>query len=391
MRRHHRVIVSVLVVAASVALVGGLVLLGSVSGGPLRTGLDAVGGAVSKLESGVAHRLRGPGRAEGLAWLAPIRDHADSLRRPGSLLLGAFVAGTPGGLDGVLELETALGSTLSVVQVYAAWGDRPDQQFPRRMVEAIRDVGSIPLITWEPWLVDFENRLHPSLPLRDDRDRGGLAAIAAGRYDFYIDAWAAEAVRHRSPLLVRLAHEMNDPYRYPWGPHNNSAGDFVAAWRHVVGRFRAAGASNVVWVWSPHVAYEGYEAFYPGDEVVDWVATGVLNYGTVAQWSQWWSFDDIFGRHYQRLAGFGKPVMVAEFGSLAVGGDRAAWYRMALDSLPTRFPAVRAVMFFEVPEDRTITYQALDWSVVRDSVSLAAIRGALAGWSNPGLRSPVRR
>lgn len=380
MRTRYRVVVVAAIVAASVAIVGLLVLLGRAAEGPVRTGLDAVGEAVSRAESRLAHRLRGPGRAEQLSALAVLRTNADSLRQPDRILLGAYTETIPASLDGVLRLEDSLQSPLAIVQVYTAWGDRPDQQFPRRVAEAIHDLGSIPLITWEPWLVDFENRLHPHLPLRDDRDRGGLAAIAAGQYDFYLDAWAREAARFGRPLLVRLAHEMNDPYRYPWGPHNNGAGDFVAAWRHIVGRFRAAGAHNVVWVWSPHVAYEGYEWFYPGSDVVDWVATGVLNYGTVAHWSRWWSFDEIFGRHYPRLAEFGKPVMIAEFGTLAVGGDRAAWYRAALDSLPQRFPGVRALLFFDVREDRTVTYQALDWSFVGEAGSLDAIRAAVRGW-----------
>lgn len=376
--------VSLLMVAASVVLVGSLVLAGRASGGPIRAALDAVGGVVSRTEARLARRLRGPGRAESLQWLAPMRTSADSLRQPGEVLLGAYTDGIPSSLDGVLLLEDSLGAPLAVIQAYTAWGDRPDQQFPRRIVEAIRDLGSIPLVTWEPWLVDFENRLHPHLPLRDDRDRGGLAAIAAGQYDFYLDAWAREAVRFGSPLLVRLAHEMNDPYRYPWGPHNNQPADFVAAWRHVVERFRAAGAQNVVWVWAPHVAYEGYEWFYPGDDVVDWVATGALNYGTVAHWSQWWSFDEIFGRHYERLAGYGKPIMIAEFGTLAVGGDRSAWYRAALADLPAQYPQVRALLFFDVKADATITYQALDWTFTEDRASLAAIREAVGGWREGG-------
>jgi beta-mannanase len=83
-------------------------------------------------------------------------------------------------------------------------------------------------------------------------------------------------------VFVRFAHEMNDPYRYPWGPQHNTKEEFIAAWRHVVERFRAAGAGNVIWVWSPHVAYEYWDLYYPGDEFVDWAATGVLNFGPIA-------------------------------------------------------------------------------------------------------------
>src|SRR5262249_21486968 len=116
-------------------------------------------------------------------------------------------------------------------------------------------MGSVPVITWEPWLSDFESTRHPSLPLRDARDLHGMAAIARSDYDFCIDVWAQDAARFGKPVFVRFAHEMNDPYRYPWGPQNNSKEDHIAAWRHVRARFDQAGASNVIWIWSPHVAY----------------------------------------------------------------------------------------------------------------------------------------
>jgi beta-mannanase len=173
---------------------------------------------------------------------------------------------------------------------------------------------------------------------------------------------------------------MNDPYRYPWGPQNNETADFLDAWRHVVDRFRAAGADNVVWIWSPHLAYANNEDFYPGDAYVDWVATGVLNYGTVANWSQWWTFDQIFGQRYARFARLGKPIMIAELGSLEVGGNRAKWFADALNRLPQRYPAVKGLLFFHVAADQTVTYQALDWSFLADSATVAATRAALAGW-----------
>jgi hypothetical protein len=74
--------------------------------------------------------------------------------------------------------------------------------------------------------------------------------------------------------------------------------------------------------------------------------------------------------------------MIAEFGSLAVGGDRAEWYRQALDSLPQRYPAVRAVVFFQVRGDQTVTYQKVDWTFADDTAVVAAVRRSL-GWA-PG-------
>jgi len=72
---------------------------------------------------------------------------------------------------------------------------------------------------------------------------------------------------------------------------------------------------------------------------------------------------------------------------LAVGGDRAAWYREALASMPLEYPAVKALLFFEVGNDRTVTYQGLDWTVRRDSAIVRSIRSAVKPWA-PGVDRP---
>ncbi|HUF26775.1 MAG TPA: glycosyl hydrolase [Gemmatimonadaceae bacterium] len=383
MRRRRRLAVVGIALAVSFGVGTLLMAFSRATEGPIAATLGRIGTLVGVLEKRLADRVRAPGRTAALAWLTPYRTDAAWLRDPDVVLLGAYDTGLPHSLEGVLQLESELGTTFPLMHFYAAWGDKPDQRFPLRELAAIRQLGSIPVLTWEPWLTDFENTLHPHLPLRSDRDRGGLAAIAAGAYDFYIDAWAAEAARFGTPILVRLAHEMNDSYRYPWGPHNNRPEEFIAAWERVVTRFRQRGATNVLWVWSPHLAYEYVEYYYPGDSLVDWVATGALNYGTVAQWADWYDFEAIFGEKYPQLARYGKPIMIAEFGSLAVGGDRGAWYRDALTDLPRRHTLVKGLMFFNVSTDQTVTLQTLDWSVTGDSLMTRTIREAIAPWAPP--------
>jgi hypothetical protein len=379
-KRRNRIL---LVVAATLACVGtvvGLTHVSSGASGPLASVFNRIGAMVAGVEHGASAKLHGGGRADRLRWLAPYRDDAAKLRAPDRILLGAYDSGIPATLEGVAQLEQLLDTSLPLIQIYTAFGDKPEEQFPEQLAQAIWNAGSIPLVTWEPWLADFESNLHPDIPLRERRDEHGLAAMSAGAYDFYIDAWAAQAKRFGHPMFVRFGHEMNDPYRYPWGPQHNTKEEYIAAWRHIVDRFRAAGATNVLWVWSPHVAYKYFELYYPGDAYVDWVATGALNFGPIAQWSQWWTFAEIFGQKYPILARFRKPVMVAEFGSLAVGGDRAKWYRDALASLPKRYPGVRALLFFNASGDQTVTYQKVDWTLQNDSATARAVRESVAGW-----------
>jgi hypothetical protein len=96
------------------------------------------------------------------------------------MLLGAYDGGIPATLEGIESLEQSLGTTLPLIQIYTAWGDKPDQQFPQILARAITDMGSIPLITWEPWLSDFESGRHPEIALRDVRERHGMGSVARG-------------------------------------------------------------------------------------------------------------------------------------------------------------------------------------------------------------------
>jgi beta-mannanase len=246
--------------------------------------------------------------------------------------------------------------------------------------KAIYDLGSTPMITWEPWLNDF-NREDDGLPEVTDPNKHGLADIANGKYDFYIKKWALQAKAFGHNILIRYGHEMNDPYRYPWGPQNNKPEEYIAAWRHVVNVFRNVGANNVIWVWSPQPAYLQYQEYYPGSDYVDWVGVGALNYGTVAPWSKWWSFKEIFGDYYTKLDVFKKPLMITEMGSLDVGGNKTEWFRKAFTDLSGKYPDLKAILFFNDNNDNTTLNKSLNWSITNDTLTCRAIQQAIeAKW-----------
>ena len=191
----------------------------------------------------------------------------------------------------IVNLEDSLRTTFPLIHIYTAWGSKPEEQFPKTQVKAILELGSLPVITWEPWLTDFDSNKYPELRKIEERDKGGLADVAKGVYDFYIKQWADDAKEINQPVFLRMGHEMNDIlYRYPCGPQNNTPKDFVAAWKHVHKIFEQEGANNVLWIWSPDPAYDYFDAYYPGKEYVDYVGAGILNFGTIAVWSKWWSF-----------------------------------------------------------------------------------------------------
>lgn len=378
--KSFRILTTLAALSAGAALVIILSFMGKASRGPLENFFSYTGETVTKVETHIATAVREVKRSDKLKWFKPYFTNPGLLKNPPVILLGAYDNNTKENFESVIALEDSLHTTFPLIHIYTAWGSKPDEQFPIRQVESIIELGSIPVITWEPWLTAFDPDKYPQLKKIETRDKNGLADVANGVYDFYIKQWADDAKNINSPIFVRVGHEMNDPYRYPWGPQNNSAKDFIAAWRHIHNVFRREGADNVLWIWSPHPAYGFFRDFYPGDSYVDYVGSGTLNYGTVASWSKWWSFKDIFGKFYKQLSSFNKPIMLTEFGSLSIGGNRDEWFAEALDSLPQQYPAVKSVVFFHFSDDKTTTQQTLDWYFKDDSASTKAIIKAVRGW-----------
>ncbi|HET9866447.1 MAG TPA: hypothetical protein VFQ06_04075, partial [Nitrospira sp.] len=182
--------------------------------------IEYVSQGLSDAEGDALASVRRGSRREYLDPMRPILSSVDALRNPSRTLFGAYDGGFPLTTQGFTQLEDKLRYRFPIISFYTAWGDKPDQQFPTRMVETIDRLGSVPMITWEPWVTDFDTRLRPNLPA--EREYASLAAIGKGDYDFYIVPWARAAAAFKKPIFLRFAHEMNDPYRYPWGPQNGN-------------------------------------------------------------------------------------------------------------------------------------------------------------------------
>jgi hypothetical protein len=344
----------------------------------VRASVVSFGQSLSDREAGARGRAGVHVRRDDVARAYPALG-LSALRNPHRMLWGAYDGAMPDSFAGIAALENRTGEPFAIISFYQAWGDRPDEaEFPLRAVSTIDRLGSVPMITWEPWVKDFDSALRPNLPGVKEREYASLAAIARGDYDFYVTRWAAAAAQYRKPLFLRFAHEMNDPYRYPWGPQNgNRPDDFIAAWKHVHLIFQKMNATNVLWVWSPHISMPWFEYYYPGDEWVDWIGTGVLNYGDVAPWSRWWTFHQIVEKPYPALLKLRKPIMITEFGSVTSGGDAAQWYEQAFHDIPEKYGAVRSIIFFNQTQDMTLSATPLNWSPLQDARAARAVAGAM--------------
>ena len=263
------------------------------------------------------------------------------------IALGAYVDQAPWNVAALDEFSLNLGGTPAIVMWYQDWADPVGKPFNTALVDAVRARGAMPMITWEPW--DYRSG--------SDQPAFSLRSIADGAHDAHIRSWAGAVAKWGHPLYLRFAHEMNARH-YPWsvGVNGNTSADYVAAWRHVRAVFAAEGASNVRWVWAPHIAYAGTTPFreiYPGDADVDWVGLDGYNGGTALPWGGWLSFATLFGPSYAELTALSsRPVLITEVASAEAGGSKAAWIEEAfLHAIPDQFPRVRGVIWFHANKE----------------------------------------
>jgi hypothetical protein len=195
--------------------------------------------------------------------------------------------------------------------------------------------------------VPFKPRAKRPFRLRD---------ILEGDIDADLRTWAQGARDFGSPVIAEFGTECNGRW-FPWngrwngGPHTRSFGDslkadgaerFVAVFRKIVTIAREEGALNVTWVFhvnwddNPALEWNRLEDYYPGDDVVDWMA--ISGYGPQTPLDDHLDlFRDEIDSAYARVQSVAptKPVIVAELGVTA-GNPQIApedWAGPALDDL----------------------------------------------------------
>ncbi len=279
------------------------------------------------------------------------------------MALGAYISGAPWHPAKIDEFSTTAGTPPSVVMWYQDWAHRGIKEFDRNKMDAVVSRGAMPMVTWEPW--DYTKGV--------DQPQYALKTIVSGKHDRYIRQWARDAKTWGKPFYLRFAHEMNGDWT-SWSPgvNGNKGGEYAAAWKRVHGIFRKEGATNVRWVWSPNVEYNGSTPFasvYPGDAYVHWVGIDGYNWGTSCPDNAWQEFDEVFGPSYNKLAAMtNKPMMIAETASTELGGQKGPWIEEGLlNAVPSTFPRVEAVIWFH--EDKET-----DWRVNSSQASLDAYK-----------------
>jgi hypothetical protein len=283
--------------------------------------------------------------------------------------IGDQITGTqaPWDMNAVADFEAMGGKGLSLVNFFAPFANCSTSpcsfyRFPTSAIEAIRAHGAIPVFSWSS----------QSIPSTKEEPNFQLSDVIAGTYDSYIRRFAEEARDWGHPFFLRFNWEMNGNW-FPWseGVNGNQAGEYVAAWRHVHDIFTSVGATNATWVWCPNIDPAGklqdLASLYPGDEYVDW--TGLDGYNWGPKKGGWTSFGSLYRSTYATITegvAPGKPLLIGEMGSTENGGSKASWISEALAEIPTEYPQVRGVLWFDKFDD------GMDWPIETSSSATEA-------------------
>ena len=252
-------------------------------------------------------------------------------------------------LGAIERTERLLGRPLAIDHQFYKW----DEPLITSVQTADAAAGRYPFVSWKPQRTNGQVVRWPS--------------IASGTEDDYIRTVARRIRDFGHPMFMVFHHEpYNESINSAWG----TPAEFAAAYRRVVTLFRQEGAANVAWVLvltSWDYTQNRADAFYPGPEVIDWIAADPYNY--FVRDGRWNSLATVAEDFYEWGSRTGKPLMLAEWGSTEdpnTPGRKAAWVDEAAATLAA-WPNIRAAVYF----NNVHTY---DWRIDTSTSSLEAFR-----------------
>lgn len=180
-------------------------------------------------------------------------------------------------------------------------------------------------------------------------------------------AFAAWSAGGEKKAFIAPLQEMNGG----WTSYGIDPDGFRRAYLRLREALERAGVADgaVSWVFAPNgwsdiaQGHPPFEAYYPGDGLVEVVALSAYNYGTcVWQWPRWETFDQLFLPYLSRMRAMApsKPIFIAQTATVDQGGEKNVW----LDDSYTRlaaYPAVRAVMYFHKRKAAGLPCDPVEW------------------------------
>lgn len=177
--------------------------------------------------------------------------------------------------------------------------------------------------------------------------------ILNGKYDDYLQQYAKNIKEFGHPVLFRLNNEMNGDWCVYSSYYFSKDTDlYKKVWKYIYNVFADEELDNVLWVWNPnHVSMPGFAwnhsvMYYPGDEYVDIIGLTAYNTGTYYKGEKWSNFFTLYQPLYNEYAALSeKPLMITEFGSNSVGGDKVQWIHNMFAHID-QFPRIKVAIWW---------------------------------------------
>lgn len=195
------------------------------------------------------------------------------------------------------------------------------------------------MITIEPWTWT-----------RDERNTAEFLwnGIQEGYYDANMRGICSVIGTLQSPVSVRWGHEMDTldgQFIWSgWPPEN-----YITAYQRMIDICRIA-APNINVIWSP-LGLENAAPYYPGDDYVDLIGLSIfgLEAWEIEILGGAKSFSELLTERYDRVKGFGKPVLVAELGYSGTAPYVELWESQVRLARP-EMPLLVGAVYFNQPE-----------------------------------------
>lgn len=182
----------------------------------------------------------------------------------GAFLPGVFTPGIPYSYAPVARFATQTGTSPRIVLWYSGL-----DQFRPAFARQAAARGATPMVQVNPG----------TMP---------MSAVADGRIDRWLNAYAAAVRAYGKPLIIGFAAEPNGTWD-SWGYGHTSPSAWIAAWRHMVDVFRRDGADNVIWLWTVNAVNlratrAPLRLWWPGSAYVTWAGIDGYYYTSSATW-----------------------------------------------------------------------------------------------------------
>lgn len=255
------------------------------------------------------------------------------------------------------NFETKVGQPMRSRTVFVHWGN--ENAFPWDVANALKPTNKTLIIFWEA--MDYNG---PTV----NQPKFSYDAIIRGDWDSYIKSFAAEAKKYGGPVILIPFEEMNGDW-YPWSgtKNGNTPEKHKKAYQHVRNLFQDQ--PNVKFGWAvnqdsvPDSQANKIEAYYPGNEYVDYVGVNGFNFG-----NPWMTFDQVFGQALKTLQTYNKPIYIFSMAS-AAGPQKAAWITDAFTQIQ-RHPEINGWTWFNENKEQ-------NWLIWSDDASLKAFQAGL--------------